>query len=124
MEAESKVALRRLGEVLLAEGSITEDQLAAAVEEQERTGKRLGEILLARRSVSRLELGNAITEQHADGRRPQASQAAKPPPALDLSDRVAELEARLARLGVATDELGTRLAALEALIPAISDALR
>ena len=62
---ETAVELRRLGEVLIAEGSITEAQLAAAIEEQERTGKRLGEILLATKSVSRLNLANAFAEQHA-----------------------------------------------------------
>ena len=124
MEADSKVELRRLGELLLAEGSITEDQLAAAIEEQERTGKRLGEILLARRSVSRLHLANAFAEQHADGRRPEPSQPAKTDPERELREKVAQLEARLARLATLSDEIGGRLAALEALIPAISEALR
>jgi len=122
MDEDTAQTLRKLGEVLVTEGSITEEQLAAAIAEQERTGERLGDILLARRSVSRLNLGNAITEQHAAGRRPATSQGPKPD--FDERDKLAQMEARLTRLAATTDELGARLAALEALIPAISDALR
>jgi type IV pilus assembly protein PilB len=38
--------INKLGRDLMAEGSITEEQLAAALREQERTGERLGEILV------------------------------------------------------------------------------
>lgn len=123
MDGEATVELRRLGEVLIAEGSITEAQLAAAIEEQERTGERLGEILLATRSVSRLNLANAFAEQHADARRPGAPTAAAPAEEFDVARKLAQLEAVLARLVSATEEQGERLAALETLIPAISEAL-
>ena len=123
MDGETTVALRKLGEVLIAEGSITEEQLAAAIAEQERTGERLGEILLASRSVSRLNLANAFAEQHAGGRRPSTSQPASPDSDPDLAHKLAQMEARLTLLARMTDELGGRLAALEALIAAISEAL-
>ena len=137
MDGKTTMALRRLGEVLIAEGSITAEQLAAAIAEQERTGKRLGEILLAARSVSRLNLANAFAEQHADARRPTATQQAGPGPApgsnespglapgsdADLAGKLAQVDAVLARLESTTEELGGRLMALEALIPAISEAL-
>ena len=42
------MARPRLGELLLDLGYITEDQLKAALEEQERTGDLLGQILLRR----------------------------------------------------------------------------
>jgi len=119
------VGLRKLGELLLAEGAITEAQLAAAIEEQGATGERLGEILLARRNVSRLELANAFAEQHADKRsRPGAgSGSAETSSGAELRTRLADVEALAARLAQINDDLAERLSALEALIPAISDAL-
>ena len=113
-------ALRKLGEVLIAEGAITEDQLAAAIAEQDRSGKRLGEILLARRTVSRLDLANAFAEQHADARRPSPAQ---PPVDQDLARKLAQMETLLNQAVKDTEELNGRLAALEALIPAIGEAL-
>ena len=140
MDGETTVALRKLGEVLIAEGSITAEQLAVAIAEQERTGERLGEILLASRSVSRLNLANAFAEQHADTRRPATGRSERTGPAgagpgpdvspgltlgseADLARKLAQMDALLARLASTTEELGGRLAALEALIPAISEAL-
>ncbi len=119
-------AVRKLGELLIAEGAITQEQLTAAIAEHERTGERLGEILLARRSVSRLNLANAMTEQHTAGRLPTAAPgpSADPGPEPDLASKLAQVDALLARLVLTTGELDERLGALEALIPAISDALR
>ena len=125
MEAET-TALRRLGEVLLAEGSITEAQLAAAIEEQERTGQRLGEILLAKRNVSRMGLANAVMEQHADARRSPGAHPATASGSPDLSDparKLAQLEELVTRLVSELEDQGERLAALETLIPANSEAL-
>lgn len=130
MDGETTMALRKLGEVLIAEGSITEAQLAAAIAEQERTGERLGEILLAARSVSRLNLANAFAEQHADARRPTAEAEPAPDvgprpvaPEPELAGKLAQIDEVLARLASTTEEIGERLAALETLIPAISEAL-
>jgi hypothetical protein len=141
MDGESTMALRRLGEVLIAEGSITEEQLAAAIAEQERTGERLGEILLARRSVSRLNLANAFAEQHADARRsvtaqPTSADADRDAEPLasayagsagasdgDLARKVAERDVLLAWLVSTAERLDARVSELEALIPAITEAL-
>ena len=63
-DSGSQKRRRRLGEVLLEGGLLSQDQLSKALEEGTRTGKRLGEVLAAQDIVSeydiaclRLELG-------------------------------------------------------------------
>ena len=41
-----------IGEALIAEGALTEEQLAQALEEQQATGRRLGELLVQSRLVN------------------------------------------------------------------------
>lgn len=126
MDSQSGVALRKLGELLLSEGAITEDQLAAAIEEQAATGERLGEILLARRNVSRLDLANAFAEQHAAQRSAAAPRSATAGPSeadAGVASRVEALEALLVNFTTTMQDLRERLAALEALVPAIREAL-
>ncbi|MEM7623917.1 MAG: ATPase, T2SS/T4P/T4SS family, partial [Planctomycetota bacterium] len=53
-------ATRRVGEVLLELGAITEPQLAAALDEQKNTGRRIGEVLVANGIVSPEMLVRAI----------------------------------------------------------------
>jgi type IV pilus assembly protein PilB len=53
----------RIGDVLLSRGLITQEQLAAALKEQEATGKRLGDILVAREWVSSSDLVDVISER-------------------------------------------------------------
>lgn len=55
---------RRLGEQLVERGVLTHDTLHDALTEQERAGGRLGDILLARGSVDRSELSLALAHQH------------------------------------------------------------
>jgi hypothetical protein len=54
----------QIGRILIAAGLLTEEQLAQALEEQERTGKRLGEIIVQRGFISGPALANALAEQH------------------------------------------------------------
>ena len=54
---------RRLGQVLIEAGLITEDELAEALAEQTHTGRLLGEILIARRLVSSPILAQALAVQ-------------------------------------------------------------
>ena len=54
----------QIGRILVAAGLLTEEQLAQALEEQERTGKRLGEIVVQRGFMSGPALANALAEQH------------------------------------------------------------
>ncbi|MEP0766193.1 MAG: Flp pilus assembly complex ATPase component TadA [Fimbriimonadia bacterium] len=57
------IARRRLGEILVAAGRITESQLEAALEESRNSGRRLGEVLVASRLIGFDDLGRAIAEQ-------------------------------------------------------------
>ncbi|GMV35553.1 MAG: pilus biosynthesis protein TapB [Fimbriimonadales bacterium] len=57
------VTRRRLGEILVAAGRITEPQLKAALEESRNSGRRLGEVLVASRLIGFDDLGRAIAEQ-------------------------------------------------------------
>ncbi len=54
---------RPLGELFVERGLITDDELAGALEEQERSGRRLGTILISRGIVSEPELTSALVEQ-------------------------------------------------------------
>jgi hypothetical protein len=53
----------RLGELLLARGLITPDQLDIALTQQRRTGERLGRVLLTLGLVRRLDLGRALADR-------------------------------------------------------------
>jgi hypothetical protein len=64
LPTEAPRARRLLGHLLVTSGFLTEAEVAAALEEQARSGARLGEILLAQGLVSRTVLGNALVEQH------------------------------------------------------------
>ncbi len=52
----------RLGEYLVQRGLITEQQLAVALQQQERTGERLGRLLLILGFIRRLDLGRALAD--------------------------------------------------------------
>jgi hypothetical protein len=54
---------RPIGEVLVAAGAITREELHEALQEQRRTGKRLGEVLIEAGHISWLALAQAIAEQ-------------------------------------------------------------
>jgi cellulose synthase/poly-beta-1,6-N-acetylglucosamine synthase-like glycosyltransferase len=54
---------RRLGEVLVERGLLTDEQLAWALDVQRRTGSRLGSILVASGAVRRLQLYRVLAEE-------------------------------------------------------------
>jgi hypothetical protein len=56
-------AWKMLGELLVANGMLSQAELEDALAEQAESGKRLGEILLACDLISRPGLGTALTEQ-------------------------------------------------------------
>ena len=62
MEAAS-LPWRPIGELFVARGVITHDQLEEALAEQAASGKRLGEILVDRQLVSSPELTQTLMEQ-------------------------------------------------------------
>jgi len=54
---------RLLGQILIENGLISEEQLSLALEAQQETGQFLGEILIAHGWVSRPEVGDALRVQ-------------------------------------------------------------
>ena len=60
----SKLArMRRLGEILVEEGFITEEQLSFATEEHSSSGGPLTEILISQRAVTEWEVAKCLTSQ-------------------------------------------------------------
>jgi len=68
---------RRIGDILLAHGFVSEEALADAAAEQERTSQPLGQILVQHGAITRLELASALAEQWSD---PSASISLLPLP--------------------------------------------
>ncbi len=66
---------KRLGEILIASGLISREDLEEALAEQKRSGERLGQILVSEGYINRLVLSQAIAEQcglpHIDLRKDQ-----------------------------------------------------
>ena len=55
-----------VGDILLARGYITEEQLTHAAGAQQQTGKPLGQVLVEAGAITRLELASALAEQWSD----------------------------------------------------------
>ena len=62
---EDSVSWRRLGEIFVERGFVTEDELEQALTRQRQTGERLGEALVAQGVISKFELAGALAEQMA-----------------------------------------------------------
>ena len=100
-------AKRRIGDILLAHGFVTPEQLADATAEQERTQQPLGQILVGRGAITRLELASALAEQWSDpsasitSSAPRPAAAPAPPPSAQdealYAARLQEAVADLAR---------------------------
>ncbi|MCP3991739.1 MAG: Flp pilus assembly complex ATPase component [Actinomycetia bacterium] len=60
---ETKRVRRRLGEILVDAGVLTDDQVQSAVAEQQSSGRKLGEVLLESRLVTTAQLVRALAEQ-------------------------------------------------------------
>lgn len=128
---------RRIGTIFLERGLISEHELSLALAEQERSGRPLGEICVERFGLDRLHLADALASQWDEMRALPVDdqlQGASPRPSGDvapeaLSDEdelrvlLEEAQAARAELELKTDELGQRLAALEALVADVSNAL-
>jgi hypothetical protein len=91
---------RPIGQILVEKGEISEVDLQAALEEQERSGRRLGEILIEQGRTSWLALARAIAEQVLDIQNAAAEPEPEPQPepapdpvkmVRDLAERVANL---------------------------------
>jgi len=102
---------RPIGQILVEKGEISEDDLQAALDEQERSGRRLGEILIEQGRTSWLALARAIAEQVLDIQNANAQPAQEsepepePEPAPDPVKMVRELAERVASLPPVPDPL-------------------
>ena len=62
---EDSGSWRRLGEIFVERGFVSEDELEGALTRQRQTGERLGEALVAQGVISKFELAGALAEQMA-----------------------------------------------------------
>lgn len=58
-----KTLRKKIGDILIAKGLITTEQLSSALEEQDSSGGKLGQILIERKLISEDELSEAISER-------------------------------------------------------------
>jgi hypothetical protein len=99
---------RPIGQILVEKGEISEVDLQAALEEQERSGRRLGEILIEQGRTSWLALARAIAEQlldYQDEREPQPQPEPVAEAKPDAVAMVRELAERVANLPPVPDPL-------------------
>src|SRR5688500_17200125 len=61
----SNESWRRLGDIFVERGFVTPEQLEQALARQRETGERVGEALVAQGSISKFELAGALAEQPA-----------------------------------------------------------
>ena len=115
-----------VGDILLARGYITQEQLDQAVGSQQQSGKPLGQVLVEAGAITRLELASALAEQWSDTATwlgpPDETAGRTRKRARVVIDEDVSLEAREAgfaqQLQDAVVELARRFAAFE---PALTD---
>ncbi|HXQ87595.1 MAG TPA: hypothetical protein VN746_13045, partial [Gaiella sp.] len=73
---EDSASWRRLGDIFVERGFVTQEELDEALERQRQTGERLGEALVAQGVISKFELAGALAEQMAVLGDPDAEVAA------------------------------------------------
>lgn len=111
---------RPIGEIFVASGAITQDDLDRALETQRMTGERLGEILVAQGSIGRLDLASALAEQWSELQviRPPQPKQVEPwqetavREAMHVAPVPAAAPAELAELAHAVGELDSRVTEL------------
>jgi hypothetical protein len=95
---------RQLGEILAAEGLLTERELETALREQRRSGRLLGQILVESGYVSSFTLARALTAQHGVDLEPKGSTAPAPVAVQVAFARWEPLGTLLVERGFVTDE--------------------
>ena len=145
-EEEVERERRPLGEILVEQALVTDDELDRALQAQRESGEKLGEILVSQGSITRLQLASALADQWTALRKirpPSSPRASRPHPAgapadassadVDrLREAVAALEQRLRaaeslaarepwreEINTATDGLQQTVAALEGRLDAV-----
>src|SRR5215213_3848536 len=91
---------RPIGQILLEQQAISQENLGAALEEQERSGRRLGEILIESGHTSWLAIARAMAEQVLDIEAPKAEpenppRPSAPSPFVDTEIKLHSVEAML-----------------------------
>jgi hypothetical protein len=74
---------RQLGELLVAEELLTEEELEQALTEQASSGRLLGQILVNNGYLSAFSLARVLSEQHGVQLQPREDEAIEPTPAMD-----------------------------------------
>lgn len=59
----AKITRKRLGEILVSEGLITNEQVQEALQEQQKTGMLLGEVLIKLDYVTELDIAGALSAE-------------------------------------------------------------
>jgi hypothetical protein len=77
---------RQLGELLVDEQLLTEDELEQALREQARTGRLLGQILVSNGYLSAFSLARVLSEQHGVELRATSDEPTAPTMSLSLAD--------------------------------------
>lgn len=87
MEANAVFPWRPLGDLLVDQQLLTEDELEQALSEQARTGRLLGQILVNNGYLSAFSLARVLSEQHGVDLQPVTSQQpSEREPTLSLAD--------------------------------------
>lgn len=90
-DAASNESWRRLGDIFVERGFVTPEQLEQALERQRETGERVGEALVAQGSISKFELAGALAEQMSVLGEPDTSAAeASEATVVELAPRLEE----------------------------------
>ena len=96
---------RPIGQILVEKGEISEVDLQAALEEQERTGRRLGEILIEQGRTSWLALARAMAEQVLDIQTQPTEPEPEAKPSSDPVEVVRAMAEKVANLPPVPDPL-------------------
>jgi hypothetical protein len=96
---------RPIGQILIEKQAITEEDLAAALAEQEHSGRRLGEILIEQGRTSWLALARAMAEQVLDIQTPSSEPPPEPKSSPDPVELVREMAEKVANLPPVPDPL-------------------
>jgi hypothetical protein len=96
---------RPIGQILVEKQAITEEDLAAALAEQEQSGRRLGEILIEQGRTSWLALARAMAEQVLDIQTAPSEPEPEEKPSPDPVELVREMAEKVANLPPVPDPL-------------------
>ena len=116
----------QMGDLLVQQGRVTNEQLEAALAQQRDTGEPLGEILVARELISRVDLAQALATQWT-WQRPQPEQAAAAEPQgvprAAVDETTAALQARVESLEEQVSDLTKAFGVLQRYLRAQNEEL-